>query len=128
MMKKSGTKVKEILLFHGTASKYVDPICQQGFDWRISGLSVGTLYGKGSYFARDSRYSSPYTDDRRMFVVQVLVGEYCAGHGTYLTPPPKDDADPFGLMYDSCVDKVLNPAIFVIFSSNQAYPAYLIEY
>ena len=128
MTKRSGANVRELLLFHGTAGQYVDPICQQGFDWRISGLSVGTLYGKGSYFAKNAHYSHKYTNDHRLFIVQVLVGEFCAGHSTYVRPPPKDYAEPFGATYDSCVDKVNNPEIFVIFSSDQAYPAYLIEY
>ncbi|KAI4891779.1 hypothetical protein NFI96_017337 [Prochilodus magdalenae] len=74
MRKKTSNKENEKLLFHGTESKYVDAICQQNFDWRICGVH-GTAYGKGSYFARDARYSHSYTDKsgtRWMFVCRVL--------------------------------------------------------
>ena len=51
-------------LFHGTKQVIVDAICQQGFDWRLNGSAVGTLYGKGSYFAKEAKYSASYTDSR----------------------------------------------------------------
>ena len=57
-----GTTAKKMpaekTLFHGTKQQFVDVICKDGFDWRIAGMSSGTAYGKGSYFARDSTYSS----------------------------------------------------------------------
>jgi hypothetical protein len=31
-------------------------------------------------------------------------------------------------LYDSCVDKVPNPQIFVVFDRNQCYPEYLFMY
>jgi len=62
-------------LFHGTKKQYVEAICSNGFDWRLSGTSTGTVYGKGSYFARDASYSDTYTDCRKMFIVQVFVSQ-----------------------------------------------------
>lgn len=115
-------------LFHGTRELYIDAICQQGFDWRISGSSVGTKFGKGSYFARDASYSSSYTDCRKLFVVQVLVGEFARGDAKMVRPPPKDARQPFGELYDSVVNDPSNPKIFVVFTHEQAYPEYLIEY
>lgn len=58
-------------LFHGTKEKYIEAIFSNGFDWRLFGKSSGTVYGKGSYFARDAVYSSEYTDCNKMFLVQV---------------------------------------------------------
>lgn len=47
MQKRNGGKmVDERQLFHGTSTGLVDAICQQNFDWRVSGLH-GTSYGKG---------------------------------------------------------------------------------
>lgn len=47
MQKRNGRKmVDERQLFHGTSTGLVDAICQQNFDWRVSGLH-GTSYGKG---------------------------------------------------------------------------------
>ena len=33
-------KVGEKLLFHGTQERLIDPIINQGFDWRLAGQSV----------------------------------------------------------------------------------------
>jgi len=115
-------------LFHGTKKVIVDAICQQGFDWRLNGSAVGTLYGKGSYFAKNAKYSAGYTDCRTMFLVQVLVGAYTRGHTTMVRPPPKDIKLPLINLYDSCVDNVADPNIFVVFTQEQSYPEYLIEY
>ncbi|XP_038833876.1 protein mono-ADP-ribosyltransferase PARP12-like isoform X2 [Salvelinus namaycush] len=130
LMKKNnrGRNVTEKQLFHGTDSKYLDAICLNNFDWRICGLN-GTAYGKGSYFARDAKYSNSYTgqlNTRSMFVCRVLVGDYIKGHSSYLRPPSKDGGDT--IFYDSCVDDVSNPSIFVVFEKHQVYPEYLIHY
>ena len=123
-----GVTLDERRLFHGTSKQYIDAICQQGFEWRVCGSSVGTLYGKGSYFARDASYSKHYTDCRSLFVVKVLVGEYAQGTPDMKLPPPKDKSKPLGEKYDSCVNDESDPAIFVIFFEEQSYPEYVIEY
>uniref|UniRef100_A0A4W4FQ55 Poly [ADP-ribose] polymerase n=1 Tax=Electrophorus electricus TaxID=8005 RepID=A0A4W4FQ55_ELEEL len=128
MRKRTAGQENQRLLFHGTESKHTDAICRQNFDWRICGVH-GTAYGKGSYFARDAKYSHSYTDKsgmRCMFVCRVLVGEYTTGHSSYLRPPLKDGED--SIFYDSCVDDINNPSIFVIFEKHQVYPEYLIHY
>ncbi|XP_067392121.1 protein mono-ADP-ribosyltransferase PARP12-like [Emydura macquarii macquarii] len=129
MQKSNGGKVvSERLLFHGTSKKHIDAICQQNFDWRICGLH-GTAYGKGSYFARDASYSDNYSktnsNTKTMFLARVLTGEFTLGCSSYLRPPTKDNGNNF---YDSCVNSLSNPSIFVIFEKHQIYPEYLIEY
>ncbi|XP_059360648.1 protein mono-ADP-ribosyltransferase PARP12-like [Carassius carassius] len=129
-MKKNngGRDVTEKQLFHGTDSTHLDAICHTNFDWRICGTH-GTAYGKGSYFARDAKYSHSYTKDsgtRSMFVCRVLVGSYTKGDSSYLRPPSKDGGDT--VFYDSCVNDVFDPSIFVVFEKHQIYPEYLIEY
>ncbi|XP_066490232.1 protein mono-ADP-ribosyltransferase PARP12-like [Tiliqua scincoides] len=129
-MKKAngGKDVDERLLFHGTNKMHVDAICQQNFDWRICGVH-GTAYGKGSYFAKDASYSHNYTksdsSSRIVFLARVLVGEFTNGLSTYARPPTKENQATF---YDSCVNNVQNPSIFVIFEKHQIYPEYIIEY
>ncbi|KAL0962869.1 hypothetical protein UPYG_G00346560 [Umbra pygmaea] len=123
-----GRNVMEKQLFHGTDSKHLNAICLNNFDWRICGLN-GTAYGRGSYFARDAKYSHSYTGQsnmRSMFVCRVLAGDYTKGDPSYLRPPSKDGGDT--IFYDSCVDSVSNPSIFVIFEKHQVYPEYLIQY
>ncbi|KAH0616995.1 hypothetical protein JD844_028540 [Phrynosoma platyrhinos] len=130
-MKKAneGKTVDERQLFHGTNKSHVDAICQQNFDWRICGVH-GTAYGKGSYFARDASYSDNYSKSdstiKTMFLARVLVGEFTYGLSSYLRPPPKEKQNT--LFYNSCVNDLLNPSIFVIFEKHQIYPEYVIEY
>ncbi|RVE56329.1 hypothetical protein OJAV_G00220130 [Oryzias javanicus] len=123
-----GSDVTEKLLFHGTDNRHIDAICRDNFDWRICGTH-GTAYGKGSYFARDAKYSHSYTGNdqlRTMFVSHVLIGSYTRGSSEYCRPPSKDGGDVN--FYDSCVDNVQNPSIFVVFDKPQIYPEYLIQY
>ncbi|CAH1798838.1 unnamed protein product [Owenia fusiformis] len=126
--KKGDTTVDERLLFHGTQSKYLEAISQQGFDWRVSGSSVGTVYGKGSYFAPKASFSDRYTNDGSMFLVKVLVGKYTKGNSSFVKPPPRDPQKPFGALYDSCVDNMQDPNMFIIFTQEQAYPEYIIRF
>ncbi|XP_029598588.1 protein mono-ADP-ribosyltransferase PARP12, partial [Salmo trutta] len=130
LMKKNngGKNSKELHLFHGTDPKHVDAICRDNFDWRLCGTN-GTVYGEGSYFARDAKYSHSYTSDsgvRSMFACQVLVGDYTRGNSALRRPPPKGEGSP--TLYDSCVDNVLNPSIYVVFEKHQVYPEFLIKY
>ncbi|XP_014835621.1 PREDICTED: poly [ADP-ribose] polymerase 12-like [Poecilia mexicana] len=123
-----GREVEEKQLFHGTDSKHINAICLNNFDWRICGVN-GTAYGKGSYFARDAKYSHSYTGDsdvKTMFVSRVLVGSYTRGDSSYVRPPSKDGGDIN--FYDSCVNDVRNPSIFVVFEKHQIYPEYLLTY
>lgn len=82
----------------------------------------------GSYFARDAQYSDGYTDEdgtQSMFVCRVLVGDFTLGHPDYNMPPLKDGQT---IAFDSCVDNLENPSLFVVFEKNQIYPEYLIKY
>ncbi|NXX75523.1 PAR12 polymerase, partial [Urocolius indicus] len=130
MKKLSKSKwVDERLLFHGTNPSHVSAICEQNFDWRICGTH-GTMYGKGSYFARDASYSHEYCSASggryTMFVAHVLVGDFVQGSPKYLRPPSR--ASNSNRLYDSCVDNPTDPSIFVIFEKHQIYPAYILEY
>ena len=96
-------------------------------------IFAATVYGRGVYFARDASYSASdkySTQDsnhnKHIFLVRVLTGEYAHGHSSDIQPPSRssDDKD----LYDSSVDDVQNPRIFVIFHDTQAYPEYLITF
>ena len=60
--------------------------------------------------------------------MKVLVGDYTLGNPAYVRPPPRDPNKPYQDLYDSVVNDVQNPSIFVTFEKNQSYPEYLIEY
>ena len=63
-----------------------------------------------------------------MFLSRVIVGSYTTGKSGLVKPPPKDPSKPYGVMYDSCVDNITQPAIFVVFENGQSYPEFLISY
>ncbi|XP_066218936.1 zinc finger CCCH-type antiviral protein 1 [Saccopteryx leptura] len=115
-------KSNEKMLFCATSRVNVDSICANNFDW-IMHTIPGATYGKGTYFARDAitAHKNCQYDPKNivMFVARVLVGEFIEGNRSYTSPPPR---------FDSCVDKRVNPSIFVIFEKDQIYPEYMIEY
>lgn len=119
-------------LFHGTSKHSVGAICKQNFDWRIP-IKNGNDYGRGIYFAKnasDSKYYAKPSEHhhRYMFLARVLVGTYTAGARSYCRPPPKYYVDPESDLYDSCVNNVKNPTVFVTFDNDQCYPEYIIKY
>ncbi|XP_035013900.1 protein mono-ADP-ribosyltransferase PARP12 [Hippoglossus stenolepis] len=124
-----GKAVNQQYLFHGTDASLIQAISEQNFDWRMCGVH-GVAYGKGSYFARDASYSDKYaraksSQNKIMFVALVLVGEYSQGSSSFVRPPPKGNVKTF---YDSCVDNVSKPSIYVVFEKQQIYPEYVIDY
>ena len=62
-----------------------------------------------------------------MYLVKVLVGEYTMGGKGILTPPVKNINNVTDT-YDTVVDNVNNPGIFVVFYDWQCYPEYLITF
>ncbi|KAL3852373.1 hypothetical protein ACJMK2_016026 [Sinanodonta woodiana] len=123
----------EMHLYHGTLPEIVDLICRENFDFRIAGTRVGALYGQGTYFALEARYSDGYAmtsndNTKFMFVVKVLVGKTCIGNQDYRKPPYLDPDDKKKGSYDSCVNDVHRPTVFCVFDINQYYPEYIIEY
>ena len=53
-----------------------------------------------------------------MFLAEVITGEYCQGNKNLL----------FNDIYDSVVDNVSNPRLYVVFKNASAYPCYLLKY
>jgi len=91
------------------------------------------MLGNGSYFAVDPVYSAKgYAQAdpaglKRMYLSRVLVGEFTVGKRGLITPPCKPMGNSSDL-YDSVVDQVANPTMFVVFNDVQAYPEYLITF
>ncbi|KAI1887982.1 hypothetical protein AGOR_G00180360 [Albula goreensis] len=133
MSKTKRINIEERRLFHGTCHKNIRSICTFNFDMNLA-KSDG-VYGKGIYFARNASYSDKFCHppfyhrgmkpSRTMILARVLVGEYSKGHIGLCQPPSKCDNTGF---YDSCVDMLPHPNIFVVFDSNQIYPEYLVEF
>ena len=122
-------------LFHGTGEDKVLKIIKQGFNRSFGFKEVNenalTMYGKGVYFAVNSSYSSSHryskpngAGEQHMFACRVLVGEYCQGRQDQPTPDVRKGTD----LYDSTVDDVKKPEIFVTYHDAQAYPEYLVKF
>ncbi|KAF5917215.1 hypothetical protein HPG69_006023 [Diceros bicornis minor] len=121
----------EQVLYHGTSAQAVPDICEHGFNRSFCGRN-GTLYGQGVYFAKraslsvQDRYSPPNADGHKaVFVARVLTGDYGQGRQDLRAPPPRAPGHVL-LRYDSAVDCLRQPSIFVIFHDTQALPTHLI--
>ncbi len=135
-MQKHHTKSKEPLerhLFHGTTKEASEDICHNNFDPRMAGIN-GASCGFGSYFATTASFSNTYSarvgpnEVRHMFLAKVLVGKVSPGRNDYRRPPPLHSKTSQHVLYDTCVDNVDKPSMFVVFDSCQCYPYYLIKY
>uniref|UniRef100_UPI00398F072A poly(ADP-ribose) polymerase family member 14-related sequence 1 isoform X2 n=1 Tax=Pristiophorus japonicus TaxID=55135 RepID=UPI00398F072A len=131
--KNPGGTQNEKLLFHGTAPDTLDSISNHGFNRSYAGRNA-TAYGNGTYFAVNANYSAHGTYARPdvnglkyIYRARVLTGVYCRGQAGMVAPPSKNPANPTDL-YDSVVDNVTTPSMFIIFNDIQAYPEYLINF
>lgn len=113
-------------LWHGTKADSVGKILQRGFDRSFRGRN-GTKYGQGVYFAvsakksMNKRYSIPDEWGVRYIIAsRVMVGKCCLGCSNDVVPEFRNEEA--NLRYDSTVDKMKNPSIFVIYQDAQAYP------
>ena len=94
---------------------------------------AAAYYGKGTYFALNANYSAQNTysvpnqqGHKHMYFCRVLTGDYTVGTQTMIVPPSKSAN---GIdQYDTVVDNVSAPTIFVVFRDDHAYPEYLITF
>lgn len=62
-----------------------------------------------------------------MYLAKVLVGKYTKGEKGMKQPPPIDPDRP-ELLFDSVVDSIDDPTVFVVFHDDQCYPEYLVTF
>ncbi len=81
---------------------------------------------ESSYSAQD-KYSVPDSSGLRyMFVCRVIIGEYTLGNKDMKTAPPLTTGS--NAVFDTLVENVKSPTIFVALTDAQAYPEYLITF
>merc|ERR1712151_69105 len=120
--------VHTVWAFHGTDA--VDSIINDpltGFQPLTSGSRLGTLWGTGTYFARDARYviGSSFCANKKMLLCLLMVGFPCIGNAE------QNGTLPFRQTphrYNSAVDSLSNPEIYVVQQSGAAYPGYVITF
>ena len=98
------------------------------------GVFIAVVYGNGVYFARNANYSSRPTYSppdangyKYVYYARVLTGEYTTGRQGLFVPPSKDPTNQT-VLYDSVVDNVQNPSVYVTFYDPSNYPEYLIVF
>lgn len=120
-------------VFHGTdaiESIICNPLA--GFQPLASGSRLGSVWGSGTYFARDAKYvfdghfCQPSPDGTgRMLMCLAMTGIPCLGD------PEQKGVLPFRQKphrYNSAVDSLSSPEIFIVQHPSAAYPAYLITF
>ncbi|WAR21755.1 PAR15-like protein [Mya arenaria] len=128
----AGTK-NEQLLWHGTSEDTVDSVNAHGFNRSYCGRNA-TYFGDGVYFAVNASYSCQDIYSRpsaqglkKIYYCAVLTGEFILGKAGMRVQPPKPNAGKNAL-YDSVVNNVAGPAMYIIFNDTQAYPLYIITF
>ncbi|XP_050969990.1 protein mono-ADP-ribosyltransferase PARP15-like [Labeo rohita] len=118
-------------LYHGTSEASCSAIMKTNFNRSLAGQNA-TYFGHGTYFAVNASYSAnptyavPAEDGTQvMFVARVLTGYHTQGQADMKTPPVRVAPDH---LYDSVVNNMHNPSMFVVFHDCQAYPDYLITF
>lgn len=114
--------------FHGTEAYEAilnDPLT--GFQPLTSGQRLGTVWGSGTYFARDARYvvDSQLCPSKKMLMCLMMTGIPCLGD------PEQHGVLPFRQKphrYNCAVDSLSSPEVFVLHHPGAAYPAYLITF
>jgi hypothetical protein len=122
--------------FHGANASAVESIITNpvsGFQPLASGTRNATLWGSGTYFARDARYVAesnfcgPQAADgtRQMLLCLLMIGIPCLGD------PEHKGVLPFRSKphrYHSSVDSLSSPEVYIVQHPGAAYPAYRITF
>ncbi|XP_033990535.1 poly(ADP-ribose) polymerase family member 14-related sequence 1 [Trematomus bernacchii] len=133
MEQRNNHQNNERRLFHGTCEDTAAHINEHGFNRSFAGKNAA-CYGNGTYFAVNANYSATDTyskpnanGEKRMYLCRVLTGDFSLGKQGMIVTPAKSGTVSLQ-KYDSVVDKMANPTMFVIFHDTQAYPEYMITF
>ena len=132
---KNSGRVNEKSLFHGTSQTRPDQIfsSEEGFDMRFSAKG---LWGEANYFAENASYSDhyafkTYNGDKQILLARVITGDsITCGQDQELRMPPKKpsmDSD-LDLRYDTVKGFTGGSTVYMTYSNEKSYPAYLIQY
>jgi len=118
-------------LFHG--SRAIDSIVSDPLNGFKVTLSKTAMWGAGSYFARDAQYpddhgffGEPRADGTKdMLLCLVVTGMSVLGDEAFAIQPYRNGTQH---RYNSFVDSMSNPEIFVVNRSCAVLPAYVITY
>lgn len=125
------SKVELFPVYHGTTAVNAAKIIEQGFNRDF--CSTSAQHGRGVYFSTNADYSAfpkyapPDKDGiQRVFVCRIIVGRYTKGSPDFRVAPPLENNP--NQRYDTTVDTLINPSIYVTYSDHSSYPAYLVKF
>jgi len=117
-------------LFHGSSA--VDSIISDDLSGFKALMSSAALWGRGIYFARDAQYPDDHgivrQDERgvrEVLLCLVVTGMSVLGDPSYRMEPQRNQTSH---RYNSFVDSLSNPEIFVVTQSSAALPVYVVRY
>ena len=123
-------KGKEDLLFHGTNYGNITKIINTGFN---RDYNITSLYGKGTYFSNSARIAAEYSSDQNkgehvyaMIACRVYIGDSTVGRRD-MKRSELYKADKV-TQYDSLVNDLNDPSIFVINRDYHAVPCFVIVF
>jgi hypothetical protein len=121
--------VKEIEMFHGTKTKSIQPIMEDGYK---ASYSTVCAYGKGTYFSPLAQLALKYTTKEKedptflmgcevsyLFLNKILVGRIKIGKNGEIIDPEK---------YDASCNSLKNTTIYSIQNDHAILPTYLIGF
>ncbi|MEQ2175108.1 hypothetical protein GOODEAATRI_014819 [Goodea atripinnis] len=108
-------------LFHGTSEATVPIINERGFNRSYAGKNGETFRDFFDTYSRPNQKGEKF-----MYLCRVLTGDHTLGQQNMIAPPSKGSSAVD--MYDSVVDNMTTPSMFIVFHDTQAYPEYLITF
>ena len=107
---------KQIILYHGTDDKNIEPIMENGLSLTTHKIH-GSVHGEGIYFSSDIDYAMLYPRNgnhiKTILVCQVYVNHMILGTLSKTTFPVQNVLDGKSIYFDTGVDSLSNPKIYV---------------